>query len=67
MNYVSLVIRVGLQRVIDGPLHVFAGQRTDRDAGKVTACGLILPSDAEVYATPGVVEYGPLCGDCFPA
>lgn len=51
----------------DGPLHTFAGQRPDRDAAKVTGCGLMLPSSATVYQSPTVVDIGPRCGDCFPA
>lgn len=43
-------------------LHTFAGQRVDRDAGKVTGCGLILPSTSIVYS---VLPPGPRCGDCF--
>ena len=68
MRYVALAIPVGEKRLpIDGPLHTFAGQRVDRDAGKVTGCGLILPSTADVYDEESdAINVGPRCGDCFP-
>lgn len=65
MNYVALALTVnGVPR--DGILHTYAGQRTDRDAGKVTGCGLILPKHADVYTHRAAASIPPHCGDCFP-
>ena len=71
MNYVAIEPVLPQRGAIQSTLHVYAGQRTDRDAGKVTACGLILPASSSVYGE-GIVERmgefaGPFCGDCFPA